>query len=105
MTAAHNSPRPDTPLEAPEADLVEQLTPAEGDRPLDPSPLPRVGGDLSPEVPEADVLEELTPVDPDEPLYEPDFPDATSMAEADPADVAEQSIPVRVEDDDEDQLT
>ena len=57
--------------------------------------------DLSPEVPEADAAEQATPAYAADDL--PADPVAAgSLAEADPADVAEQSIPVRMDDDESD---
>jgi hypothetical protein len=99
MTAAQD-PRTglDLPPDAPEADVIEQLTPAETDRPV---VLPPGPGDLSLEVPEADAAEQATSALPADEFDVPDTPDPDALTEADPADVAEQSVPVRVDDDDE----
>jgi hypothetical protein len=99
MTASSDPrPGPDLPLDAPEADVLEQLTPAVTDRPPLLSPGP---GDLSLEVPEADAAEQATPALPEDEYDVPDAPEPDLLTEANPADVAEQSVPVRVDDDDE----
>jgi hypothetical protein len=80
----------DLPLEVPEADSVEQRTPARGE-------MGRPPGGFSPEVPEGDALEQAIPAVPDDDEDE-DTPAVGALTEADPADVAEQSIRVRMDD-------
>ncbi|HEV7824689.1 MAG TPA: hypothetical protein VGP02_07260 [Mycobacteriales bacterium] len=81
----------DLPLEVPEADSAEQRTPAVGG-------VGRAPAERSPEVPEGDAVEQATPADPDDDLDD-EPPPLDVLAEADPADVAEQSIAVRMDDD------
>jgi hypothetical protein len=83
----------DLPLEVPEADAAEQRTPAGGGVGEDPTAPP-------PDVPEADAAEQATPVYPQDRDDTDTVPELDPLAEADPADVAEQSIPVRVDDED-----
>jgi hypothetical protein len=90
----------DLPLEVPEADLAEQLTPADADRPVTEPPLPRTS--IPPEVPEADAVEQATPARPEDDLVD-DEPVVDVLTEADPADVAEQARGVRVSDDDDEE--
>jgi hypothetical protein len=93
MTAPRD-PALDLPLDAPEADVIEQRTPVGSDRPVAVSPGPVT---TSPEVPEADAAEQATPVvdDPDEVA---ERSSADPLVEADAADLAEQSVPVRLDD-------
>lgn len=88
----------DVPLEVPEADLAEQLTPADDDRPVTEPPVPRTS--IPPEVPEADAVEQATPARPEDDVVD-DEPAVDALTEADPADVAEQARSVRVSDDDD----
>jgi hypothetical protein len=83
----------DLPLEVPEADAAEQRTPAEGGVGEEPTTLP-------PDVPENDAVEQSTPAFPEDRAEVDTLPDLDPLAEADPADVNEQSIPVRVDDED-----
>jgi hypothetical protein len=92
------APRPDLALEVPEGDAAEQLTPAAGDAPSSADSLATAPREIPPEVPDADALEQSAAADPgDDVPDEP--PEVDVLAEADEADVVEQSLPVRLEDD------
>jgi hypothetical protein len=96
MTAPRDAqPGLDLPIDAPEADVLEQHIPAGTDRPVPTAADP---GTLSPEVPDADAAEQATPLVPDDPAEVTETPAVDLSTEADPADVAEQSIPVRLDD-------
>jgi hypothetical protein len=99
MTAPRD-PQPglDLPIDASEADVLEQYTPAGTDRPISTAADP---GTLSPEVPEADAAEQATPLIPDNPADVVETPTVDLSTEADLADVAEQSVPVRLDDNDD----
>jgi hypothetical protein len=82
----------DLPLEVPEADAAEQRTPAAGGVGEDPTP-------LRSDIPEADAAEQATPVLPDDRPDADGLSDLDALIEANPADVLEQSISVRLDDD------